>query len=303
VVAQVGIFALGTVEHGYLEFDLRPGSSPADVVAAAAGVAGPATTTGGVNLVVALRPEVWAGAGGALPAGVRGFDTDLVGVDGYRMPATQHDVWIWVAGGSRSAVFDNTLHVLAAMTPVAAVAAEVTGWLYHHDRDLTGFIDGTENPTAFEASTAALVAEGPGAGGSVVLVQQWRHDADRWLALPDEDQERVMGRTKADSVELADDVKPVSSHVARTAIEDDAGEELEIYRRNTAYGTGSDHGTMFVAFSTDQHRLNRMLRRMAGTEDGVRDELTRFTEPLTGGYYWAPPADDLALFLPARSVD
>ena len=90
-----------------------------------------------------------------------------------------------------------------------------------------------------------------------------------------------MGRTKADSIEL--DPKPVDSHVARTVVVED-GAELDIFRRNTPYGTVSEHGTMFIGFSVDQHRLDRMLRRMAGAEDGIRDALTRYTRPLTGAY-------------------
>ncbi|GAA0897568.1 Dyp-type peroxidase [Pseudonocardia zijingensis] len=303
--AQPGIFALGTPEHGYLEFDLAPGAEPVDLVAAAAGLVGPLSTTGGVNLVVGFRPQLWARVADPadVPASARGFDEPLVGADGWTMPATQHDAWLWVAGGDRTAVFDNGRAVVAGLAPVARLRREMTGWLYRHDRDLTGFIDGTENPSLLEAPEVALVPAGePGAGSSVVLVQMWDHDGDAWEGLSTQAQELVMGRTKPDSVELDDATKPPDSHVARTALEVDRGEgereELPIFRRNVAFGGVAHHGTAFVGFSRDQWRLEEMLRRMAGVGDGVRDALTRYTRPVTGAYYTVPSVDALARFAP-----
>jgi len=104
-----------------------------------------------------------------------------------------------------------------------------------------------------------------------------------------------MGRTKADSTEFAEDVMPADSHVSRTTVDED-GEERKIFRRNTAYGNVTTHGTVFVGFSADQQRLDRMLRRMAGAEDGLRDALTRYTTPLTGAYYFVPSLQALQRF-------
>jgi porphyrinogen peroxidase len=300
VNAQPGIFALGTPEHGYLEFDLAPDTEPIDLVQAAAGLVGPLSTTGGVNLVVGFRPELWAEVAEAadVPASARGFELPLVGAGGWTMPATQHDAWMWVAGGDRTAVFDNGRAIVSGLAPVARLSRETTGWLYRHDRDLTGFIDGTENPSLLEAPEAALVPEGgPGAGSSVVLVQMWEHDGDSWESLPTQSQENVMGRTKPDSIELDDETKPADSHVARTVLEVD-GKELPIFRRNVAFGSVSRHGTAFVGFSCDQWRLEEMLRRMAGAGDGVRDALTRYTQPVTGAYYTVPSVEALARFAP-----
>jgi putative iron-dependent peroxidase len=137
----------------------------------------------------------------------------------------------------------------------------------------------------------------PGAGSSVVLVQMWEHDGDGWESLPMQAQENVMGRTKLDSIEMDDETKPADSHVARTALEVD-GEELPIFRRNVAFGGVSRHGTAFVGFSCDQWRLEEMLRRMAGVGDGVRDALTRYTQPVTGAYYTVPSVEALARFAP-----
>jgi putative iron-dependent peroxidase len=212
------------------------------------------------------------------------------------MPATPHDAWIWLAGGDRTAVFDNARSVLAATGSVARLASEVTGWLYRHDRDLTGFIDGTENPSLLEAAGVATVPTGePGAGASVLLHQLWRHDTSAWDAIGDEAQERAMGRTKPDSIELDEDAMPPDAHVARTSFEID-GVEQDIFRRNVAYGGVTDHGTVFVGFARDQFRLAEMLRRMAGTADGIRCALTNYLVPFTGAYYVIPSVEALARF-------
>lgn len=299
MTSQPGIFALGTPEHCYLELDLEPGCTAEELVRGVAGLTGPLSSTGGVNLVVGFRPELWAEVAPAdAPADAAGFTEEVRGPGGFRMPATQHDAWVWVAGGDRTAVFDNAREVLAALKGVATVGAEATGWLYRHDRDLTGFIDGTENPSLLTATDVAAVPAGaPGAGASVVLYQLWRHDSATWESLGMVGQEMNMGRTKPDSVELPEDVMLPSAHVARTTVEVD-GEEKQVFRRNVAYGGVTDHGTAFVGFAQDRWRLHEMLRRMAGATDGVRDGLTHYLTPLTGAYYTCPSIDALARFAP-----
>jgi putative iron-dependent peroxidase len=296
-IPQSGIFSLGDASHIYLEFVLREGAAATDLVRTIVDVHEPHTTVGGVNLVIGFRPELWrAVAPDDAPSDVRGFDEPLRGVDGYSMPATQADAWVWIAGASYDVVFDLARAAIDAFGPVATLERELSGWSYRHSRDLTGFEDGTENPTLMEAPDVALVADGaPGAGGSVLLYQQWRHQSETWNALPVATQERVMGRTKPDSIEFETDVMPPDAHVARAKDVVD-GEERDIFRRNVAYGTPSDHGTVFVGFSTDQQRLDRMLRRMAGAEDGVRDALTRYTTALTGAYYFVPSLQALRRF-------
>ncbi len=113
MTTQPGVFGLGTAEHCYLEVDLRPGHSIGELAAAAEALGDPLSTTGGVNLVIGFRPELWAQlAPGHAVEGLTGFNDDIVGPDGFRMPATQHDAWLWIAGGDRTTVFDNTLIVL-----------------------------------------------------------------------------------------------------------------------------------------------------------------------------------------------
>ena len=119
------------------------------------------------------------------------------------MPATQHDAVLWLAGAAYDVVFDEARGAIAALAPVAQVAVETSSWPYRHDRDLTGFIDGTENPSLARAPDVAVIPPGePGAGGSVLLLQRWAHDVEAWEALPVPAQETAMGRTKHDSIEL-----------------------------------------------------------------------------------------------------
>ena len=293
---QGGIFAVGTASHAYLEFDRQHGSDASGFVRAISSLREPRTTMGGVNLVAGFRPELWRDVSPEdAPDGVTGFNADLVGLDGFAMPATQHDAVLWLSGSAYDVIFDMARQAIAELDGVAAIAEETSSWSYQHDRDLTGFIDGTENPSLIDAPDVALLPQGaPGAGGTVLLLQKWVHDAAQWEALPVADQEAVIGRRKLDSEELED--KAADSHVAST----DQDRLGKIFRRNMPYGTVTDHGTMFVGFSSDQRRLASMLEGMAGLGDPPsRDALTRYTHPVTGAYYWVPSIESMR----ARSAE
>jgi putative iron-dependent peroxidase len=286
---QAGIFALGTSSHAYLEFDLLDANKRDEFAARISSIHEPRTTTGGVNFVIGFRPELWRNvAPDEMPAGVQGFDREIRGKEGFVMPGTQHDAVVWLSGSAYDVVFDMARSVIQDVRGLASLGCEISSWPYRHDRDLTGFIDGSENPTLLDAPSLALLPEGvPGAAGTVLLLQKWKHKTGEWEALPVDKQEHIMGRTKADSVELEN--KPADSHVART----DQDEFGEIFRRNMPYGTVDDHGTVFVGFSADQARLARMLDSMAGLITGERDALTRYAEPLTGSYYFVPSVESL----------
>jgi putative iron-dependent peroxidase len=179
--------------------------------------------------------------------------------------------------------------LLQSLSGVVVSRSEQDGWAFHGDRDLTGFIDGTENPSALEA----LDVIAPFGRGSVVLVQTWIHDARALSAMSVQEQEQMMGRSKADSVEIDEVAMPADAHVARTKVLDAQGAELRILRRNTATGTPGRHGTHFVGFAADRVRLQRMLEQMAGRTDGIRDALTRVAMPLDGAYFYVPSVEEL----------
>jgi porphyrinogen peroxidase len=286
---QAGIFALGTSSHTYLEFDCLKTTQSAGFAAALAAIHEPRTTTGGVNFVVGLRPELWrVMAPQDAPAEAVGFNEPIHGTDGFDMPATQHDALVWLSGSAYDVIFDMARTIIRELSNQAALAEETLSWSYRHDRDLTGFIDGSENPSLLDAPGFAVLPEDVrGAGGSVLLLQKWKHQVERWEALPVDQQERIMGRTKLESIELEN--KAADSHVART----DQDEFGHIFRRNMPYGRVGDHGTMFVGFSAEQKRLSRMLESMAGITTGTRDALTRFSQPLSGAYYFVPSVEAL----------
>src|SRR6266566_2857180 len=229
---QTGIFALGTASHAYLELDEVPGVDPHALVRLVASLREPRTTIGGVNLVAGFRPELWAAVAPTdAPAGLTGFNEPSVGASGYTLPASQHDVVVWLAGVAYDVVFDVSRGVVSALASYASLSHEMVGWPYHRDLDLTGFVDGTENPTLVDATEAAIVEAGsPGEGGSVLLLQEWEHDAEKWESLPIAEQEQVMGRRKLQGDEL--DPRPETSHVART----DQDQFGRIFRRNIGYG-------------------------------------------------------------------
>lgn len=293
---QPGIFAIGSRSHYYLELDLEAGVEPRRLVQALATFRESRATVNGVNLVVAFAPSLWRSvAPSDCPDNARDFLEPIEGPSGVLFPSSQHDAWVWAASGSYDAVFDAAREVRAATAGLARIADHVQGFGYRDSRDLSGFIDGTENPPIDEAHRVAVVPAGqPGEGSSVVLVQRWFHDLDALGALPVSDQERVFGRTKDHSIEL--DPLPDSAHIARVVTEDENGDEREVFRRSTSIGDVVAHGLEFVAFTNDQEIIALMLRRMAGLEDGVHDRLTDFSRAVTGSYYVAPSIDALARF-------
>ena len=146
------------------------------------------------------------------------------------------------------------------MAGYAAALRVLTRYAVIDGRDMTGFVDGTANPPSHRAADVALVPPGePGEGGSHVLVMRWVHDLEAFNQLAVEEQQHVIGRTKPDSVELAEAAKPPTAHIARVTIEV-GGEELKIFRRSVPYGTVREHGLYFVAFSADQIPLRPYAR-------------------------------------------
>jgi putative iron-dependent peroxidase len=299
-IPQPGIFALGARSHYHLELDVRPDAADEAVVAALGRLREPAVTAGGVNLVLGFGATLWRRLAAAdAPSELRGFDP-IDGIDGKHAPATQHDLWVWVHGTGEDVVLDVARAVVACLAPVAEVRLGQPCFVYKDSRDLTGFVDGTANPRIDEAPALVTVPDGrPGAGGAFVLAQRWVHDLAGFAAQSVEDQQRVFGRTKPDSVELEGEAKPPTAHISRVEIHDGSGEELPVFRRSTPYGTVAEAGLYFLAFSIDLARLDDMLANMYGTSgDGIRDHLLDFSAPVSGSYFFAPGLESLAAVLP-----
>src|SRR5271165_441283 len=295
ILPQFGIFAQGTHAHHFLEFDLKPGVDAAHAVAAFRGLRTPDVSAGGVNLVAGFGAELWRSvAPSGAPADLTPFET-ITGRDGHTAPAVQHDAWLWLSGAEPDVTWQSARAAVLAVRGAAHLAAEQPGFTYLGGRDITGFIDGTANRPVSRAADVALVPPGhAGEGGSHVLTMRWVHDLVAFNRLSVEEQQRVIGRTKADSIELSGADKPPTAHIARVEMTVD-GEELEIFRRSVPYGTAEEHGLYFLAFSAERSRYDQMLARMFGNApDGVRDRLTDFSKPVSCAYYFAPSLNALA---------
>ena len=247
------------------------------------------------RIVVAFGRRLWSAlAPDAVPADLRDFET-LRGVGGHVAPATQCDLWLWLQGDGEDENVARTLALHGALRGDFALALEQPGFTYFASRDLIDFEDGTANPKDDAGRTeAAVVPDGPGAGGSIVLVQRWVHDLDKFGALDVAVQEAVIGRTKADSIELEGDDMPPDSHVSRTDVKKD-GIALKVYRRSAPYATLARHGLYFLAFARARERHQIQLERMYGVSgDGLHDRLIEFSRADTGSYLFAPGARALA---------
>jgi putative iron-dependent peroxidase len=225
------------------------------------------------------------------PSGLEPFKA--LGEGARQAPATPADLFIHIHSPSHDANFELARAVSALLGDQVRVVEEVVGFKRLGARDLTGFVDGTENPASDERVGVALVGdEEPAfAGGSYVSIQRYVHDMSRWEAQPIADQEAAIGRTKEGDEELDDDAKPPSAHIARVVIEED-GAELEILRQSMPYGTTSESGLYFVAYCRSAAPFRKMLERMVLSDgDGHHDRLLDFTRAVTGAAFFAPSED------------
>jgi putative iron-dependent peroxidase len=212
--------------------------------------------------------------------------------------STGGDVFVHVVSHRQDIAFELARRLRDDLDGLTTMVEEVSGFRYRDSRDLTGFIDGSENPKGKARAKAALIGdEDPDfRGGSYVFVQRYIHDLKRWSALSTHEQEGVIGRTKKDSTELPDKKKPPSAHIARVVTEEN-GEELQIVRHSFPYGNTTEAGLYFVAYMRELRIAEKMLRRMIGaTEDGQHDRLLEFTRAVSGATFFAPSARVLSSF-------
>lgn len=194
--------------------------------------------------------------------------------------------------------FELAMRLREALGNRVAVMEEVHGFRYLDGRDLTGFIDGTENPKGKERGPAALIGkEDPVfAGGSYVFTQRYVHDLGKWKKLSPADQERAVGRTRKNSTEIPGSRKDPQAHISRVVIEEN-GEELQIVRHSFPYGTTSEAGLFFIAYTRDLDIPFKMLRRMLGAGgDGRHDLLMEITRPVSGATFFVPSVQLLRKF-------
>jgi putative iron-dependent peroxidase len=228
------------------------------------------------------------------PAGLRPFRA--VKANGRVAPATGGDLFLQITSGRHDLNLDLAMGLVRRLQRLATVAEEIHGFRYRDSRDLTGFIDGTENPKGKARAVAALIGEEdrPFAGGSYVAVQRYVHDLERWRRLDDREQEQIIGRTKRGSVELPKRIKPQTAHISRVVIERD-GAELQILRQSYPWGTVREAGLYFAAYTKSLDVFDLMLARMMGTTgDGLHDRLMEFSRAVTGATFFVPSIETLS---------
>ncbi|UNW07147.1 MULTISPECIES: Dyp-type peroxidase [unclassified Acinetobacter] len=243
-----------------------------------------------IKTAVAFGPELWSKLYEQAPAGFK----QLEPIQGsFNMPVVPADVLIHIASARADICFALSQSFFEGIRDQVEVLDERVCFRYFDGRDITGFIDGTENPQ-FPDDRAEVALLGEDAGifqdGSFIFAQRYAHNLDKWKKLKVDAQEQVMGRTKLESIELEDEVKPANAHIARTVVEDEGGEEMEILRHSLPYGDGrGDQGLFFIAYTKDLKIIDAMLVRMFGTSgDGIHDRLLHFVTPMDGAYYFAP---------------
>ncbi|MBV2153240.1 Dyp-type peroxidase [Kitasatospora sp. SUK 42] len=256
---------------------------------------------GGLTCVTGIGSDAWDRLfAGPRPAGLHPF-REVAGTR-HRAPATPGDLLLHVRAERMDLCFELAGRIVDRLAGAATVVDSVQGFKYFDDRDLLGFVDGTENPEGRAAERAAVVGEEDPefAGGSYVVVQKYLHDMDKWNGLSVEEQEGAVGRTKLADIELADDVKPADSHVALTVIAGPDGEERQIVRFNMPFGSfgsqggGAEAGTYFIGYASDPGVTEEMLRNMfVGRPPGTTDRLLDFSTAVTGSLFFVPTADFL----------
>jgi putative iron-dependent peroxidase len=213
-------------------------------------------------------------------------------------PATPGDLFFHIRAERMDLCFELAAQIMAQLGPGVTPIDETQGFRYFDDRDLTGFVDGTENPTGADSIAATIVGEEdpPFSGGSYVMVQKYLHDLPRWHQLSTEAQEDIIGRTKLDDIELDDARKPTNAHNALTTLVEN-GMEVKILRHNMPFGkvSAGESGTYFIGYARSLHPLEQMLENMVvGVPAGNYDRLLDFTHPVTGTTFFAPSIQFLA---------
>jgi porphyrinogen peroxidase len=247
----------------------------------------------GLTCVVGFGSDAWDNLFGA-PRPMELHPFQEIRSDGRHAVSTPGDILFHIRAKRADLCFELATQIMDALGDVVSVADEVHGFRYFDDRDVIGFVDGTENPRGAAASEATIIGdEDPAfAGGSYVIVQKYLHDMKAWNAVPVETQERIIGRRKLSDIELSDAEKPANAHNALTNIEEN-GKQLQILRDNMPFGSPGhgEFGTYFIGYSRTPRVTETMLQNMfAGRPPGNYDRLLDFSRAVTGSLFFVPSA-------------
>jgi putative iron-dependent peroxidase len=254
-------------------------------------------SSAGLTLVTGIGADAWDRLfAGPRPAELHPFK-ELQG-ERHRAVSTPGDLLFHIRSARSDVCFELAAQIMERLAGSVAVLDEVHGFKYFDDRDLLGFVDGTENPSGPAATAAVVVGDEDRefAGSSYVIVQKYLHDMAAWNGLSVEAQEGVIGRRKLSNVELSDDAKPRNSHVALNTIFDPDGTQRQILRDNMAFGTigQGEFGTYFIGYAATPTVIERMLENMfIGNPPGNYDRVLDFSRAVTGSLFFVPTADFL----------
>ena len=253
-----------------------------------------------INLVVGFGPSLLADLTDDVPSDFQPYETfQSIDGSGKEAKGTQEELLFWLNSERKDEVWKAQWDAREALKGHMRVARETMTFIYGDSLDLSGFIDGTGNPEPERDVEVAIVPDGePGAGGSFIIAQRWVHDLEAFNLLPVEEQEKVFGRTKADSTRLK--VQPPTSHLSHVELregktgDDTTPKRDEISRRSTPYAFHDGTvGLYFMAFCKSQAPLRERMRAMYGMDGQVRDRLTSYSNPASGSFYFAPSVETL----------
>jgi putative iron-dependent peroxidase len=248
---------------------------------------------GGLSCVMGFGSDAWDKLfGPPLPAQLHPFRE--ICAEARHAVSTPGDLLFHIRAKRMDLCFELETQIMARIRDAVSPVDEVQGFRYFDDRDLIGFVDGTENPRGEAVIDAVLVGEEDAAfaGGSYVIVQKYLHDLDGWNALSTEEQERIIGRRKLSDIELDDSIKPTSAHSALTTIVED-GKEIKILRDNMPFGRAAhgEFGTYFIGYSRSPSTTEQMIENMfIGRPPGNYDRLLDFSRAVTGSLFFVPSA-------------
>jgi putative iron-dependent peroxidase len=303
-IAQRGIFDEPSRHGRFLEYQIKPSIKNQNIKAVLSYLIEYVGRIEGLNLNIAFGSDCWDRLNPSWrPSELVAFTALESG--SLNMPATQGDIFIWLHSSDAELIPLALLEIYQKMNPLADIQLDLEGIKNKQSRDLIGFIDGTANAKEDKRLPVALIPEGKlGAGGSYVITQRWQHDLVAFNHLTISEQEKVVGRTKKDDVELEGDDMPEDSHVSRTDAKVD-GIGMKIYRRSAPYMSSQlatrsggnnkpDHGLYFLAFACEMQRFTVQIERMLGlTKDGISDKLMQYSKAQTGCYWFMPNQIDL----------
>ena len=286
-LAQPGILAEVPLVSQYLYFSLKPQHN------ATSSIKQLAELSDGNKIVIGLSESLVQSLGKKIK-GLKTFPA--FSSHAINVPSTVSNLWVWLRGEDKGEILLESLKIEALLAEDFILDKKIDAFRFREGRDLSGYIDGTENPEGDEAVQAAILQSDESGlnGSSFVAVQQWRHNLGHFNSMSQKEQDDTIGRRISDNEEF--DEAPESAHVKRTAQESFTPEAF-ILRRSMPWNNEHENGLVFVAFSHSLERYEAILNRMTGQEDGITDALFNFTHPVTGNYFWCPPVKNDAIDL------